>query len=66
MTAFLAYISANWVSIAAAIGALGHIFPAKTIVNRLGSAVAQTPDVQSAILTGVAAGLQAVSPKSPL
>ena len=62
MSAFLAYLLLNWVPIAAAIGAVGHIFPTKTVANKLANAIVNTATPQQAVIQSIATVL---TPKAP-
>ncbi len=49
MTALLAFIKLNWVTIAAVIGATGHFFPAKTVARKVADSIVNTSSASQAI-----------------
>lgn len=51
MLAYLNFLAANWIPIAAALGAIGHVFPAKTLASKVIKAITTHPEVVDALKT---------------
>jgi hypothetical protein len=54
MSSLFTWLTANWIPLAAAFGALGHLFPAKTVANKIATAIVNTASPQQAAVAAVA------------